>query len=100
MNAVTAAVTSLVAFPTLLFAFLTAFLLALLWFLPGSLAVRSFVLALRPWCLVLVLGRSLLGWLLRLTLGSWLLRWSFDLRSFVLALRRCCLLLVLDCPLR
>jgi len=63
-----AQVASFVAFPTLLLTFLTALLLALLWFLRGSLALRSLVLALRPWCLLLTLGRTLL-WLLPLGPG-------------------------------
>jgi hypothetical protein len=71
---------------------LTFLRLTLLWFLRGSLALRSFVLALRssvlalrPWCLLLTLGRPLLWllWLLRLRLG----------------LRPRCLLLALGRPL-
>ena len=62
-------VASFVAFPTLLLTLLTALRLALLWFLRGGLALRSFVLSLRPWCLLLTLGRPLLL-LLPLRLGS------------------------------
>ena len=70
-----AQVASFVAFPTLLLTFLTALLLALLWFLRGSLALRSLVLALRPWCLLLTLGRTLLLLLpLRLCCRAALLR--------------------------
>jgi hypothetical protein len=92
-----ARVASFVAFPILLLAFLTALLLALLWFLRGSLGLRSLVLASRPWCLLLRLGRTLLRlpWLLRLTLSLWFLRRSLGLRSFLLALRPWCLLLTL-----
>ena len=56
-----------------------ALLRALLWFLRGALALRSFALPLRPWCLLLVLGRALL-WLLRLLLSGWppLLRRHLD----------------------
>jgi hypothetical protein len=60
--------------------------------------LRSFVLALRPRCLLLTLRRPLL-WLLRLRLGSGLLRGGLALRSFVLALRPRCLLLTLRRPL-
>jgi hypothetical protein len=87
---------------------LTFLRLTLLWFLRGSLALRSFVLALRssvlalrPWCLLLTLGRPLL-WLLgllRFTLGFWFLHGSLALRSSVLALRPWCLLLTLGRPL-
>jgi hypothetical protein len=91
-------VASLVAFPTLLLTFVTALLLVLLWLLRGSLALRPFVLALRSWCLLLMLGRPLLR-LLRLTLGLWLLRGSLALLSLVLALRPWRLLLTLGRPL-
>jgi hypothetical protein len=81
-----AQVALLVAFPVSLLTFLAAFILALLWFLRGFLALRSFVLALRPRCLLLTLGRPLLG-LLRLKLGYGFLRGSLALRPFVLNLR-------------
>jgi hypothetical protein len=101
-------ITSFVGFPTLLLTFLR---LTLLWFLRGSLALRSFVLALRssvlalrPWCLLLTLGRPLLWllkllWLLRLSLGFWFLCGSLALRSSVLDLRPWCRLLTLGRPL-
>jgi hypothetical protein len=62
-------VASFVVFPVALLTFLTALLLALLWFLRGPLALRSLVLALRPWSLLLTLGCPLLR-LLPLMLGG------------------------------
>jgi hypothetical protein len=89
-----------VAFPVSLLTLVTIFLLALLWFLRGSLALRRSVLALRPRCLLLTLGRPLLWllWLLHLTLGFGFLR-ALPLGSSVLALRPWCLLLTLGRPL-
>jgi hypothetical protein len=89
------AIASLVAFPTLLLAFVTALLLALLWFLRGALTLRSLVLALCLWRLLLMLGHRLRGWL-RLTLGLRFRRGALALlRSLVLVLHPCCPLLML-----
>ena len=90
------AIASLVAFPTLLLAFVMALFLALLWFLRGAFTLRSLVLALRPRFLRLMLGHRLRGWL-RLTLGLRFRRGALALlRSLVLVLHPCCLLLMLD----
>ena len=60
-------IASFVVLPTLLLTFVRALRLALL-FLRVSLALRRFVLSLRPWCLLLTLGSALL-WRRGLTLG-------------------------------
>ena len=56
----TAQVASIVVFPSSLHTLLTALLLTLLWLLRGAVALRSLVLALGLWYLLLMLDRSLL----------------------------------------
>jgi hypothetical protein len=51
---------SLFVFPALLLTLSAALLLALFRFLCATFALRSVVLPLRPWCLLLMLGRALL----------------------------------------